>query len=66
MITQKIDLYLIKLFLFEATYAISMNNLVFRKPSITYQADASEFGIGGYNITSGKLGIWKYLKISDF
>jgi hypothetical protein len=31
-----------------------MNNLVFRKPSITYQADASEFGLGGYNITSGK------------
>jgi hypothetical protein len=43
-----------------------MNNLVFRKPSITYQADASEFGIGGYNITPGKLDIWKYLKILDF
>jgi hypothetical protein len=35
-----------------------MNNLVFRKPTIILRSDASEFGIGGYNIITGKA--WRY------
>jgi hypothetical protein len=31
-----------------------MNLLTFRKPTIIFCSDASEFGIGGYNITSGQ------------
>lgn len=30
-----------------------MNNLTFRKPTQIYRSDSSEFGMGGYNITSG-------------
>jgi hypothetical protein len=35
-----------------------MNNLVFRKPTIILRSDASEFGIGGYNIITGKA--WRF------
>jgi hypothetical protein len=30
-----------------------MNNLTYRKPTHIYRSDSSEFGLGGYNITSG-------------
>ncbi len=40
-------------FLNSAKEGISMNILTFRKPSQIYRSDSSEFGMGGYNITSG-------------
>jgi hypothetical protein len=40
-------------FLKYAAKGVSLNNLVFRKPTWIYRSDASEFGLGGYNITSG-------------
>jgi hypothetical protein len=42
----------------EAKKGISMNTLVFRKPTMVLRSDASEFGIGGYNLTTGKA--WRY------
>jgi hypothetical protein len=33
---------------------ISINNIIHRKPTKICRSDASEFGIGGYNIVSGK------------
>jgi hypothetical protein len=47
------DLDTMLLFLNKAANGISLNNLVFRKPDFIYRSDASEFGIGGYNILSG-------------
>jgi len=41
------------LFLNKAADGVSFNNLVFRKPTLIYRSDASEFGVGGYNIVSG-------------
>ncbi len=35
-----------------------MNNIVFRKPTHVYRSDASEFGVGGYNLVSGKA--WRF------
>jgi hypothetical protein len=40
-------------FLQYASCGVSLNNLVFRKPMVIYCSDASEFGLGGYNVTSG-------------
>jgi hypothetical protein len=40
-------------FLQYAAKGVSINNLVCRKPTKIYRSDASEFGLGGYNITSG-------------
>lgn len=37
---------------------VSINNIVFRKPTTFYRSDASEFGIGGYNIISGRA--WRF------
>ncbi len=51
---EKTDLHLILKFMVEANQGISINNLVFRKPTIILRSDASEFGIGGYNILSGR------------
>jgi hypothetical protein len=48
-----LDLETMLVFLSSAHSGISMNNLVFRKPTTIYRSDASEFGIGGYNLTSG-------------
>jgi hypothetical protein len=50
---ENMDLNLIIAFLDSAKEGLSMNNLTFRKPSHLYRSDASEFGLGGYNITSG-------------
>jgi hypothetical protein len=61
-LSEKSDLHLINSFLLEATNGISMNNLVFRKLSIINRSDASEFGIGGYNIASGRAWHLKSLK----
>jgi len=47
------DLHLSLKFLHRSVQGISMNNIVLRKPSIFYQSDASEFGMGGYNLISG-------------
>lgn len=40
-------------FLNTAHKGLSMNNLVYRRPTLIYRSDASEFGMGGYNLTSG-------------
>jgi hypothetical protein len=40
-----------------------MNNIVFRKPTHIYCSDASEFGIGGYNLISGKA--WRFMSTSN-
>lgn len=47
------DLETILSFLQYAARGVSLNNLVFRKPTMVYRSNASEFGIGGYNIVSG-------------
>jgi hypothetical protein len=38
--------------------SISINNVVFRKPTHIYRSDASDFGVGGYNLVSGKA--WRF------
>jgi hypothetical protein len=48
-----LDLDTMLLFLNKAADGVSFNNLVFRKPTLIYRSDASEFGVGGYNIVSG-------------
>lgn len=55
---EKSDISLMIEFLRTATKGISINNLVFRKPTLLYRSDASEFGIGGYNLSSGKA--WRF------
>jgi hypothetical protein len=40
-------------FLDYAKTGISINNIVFQKPSLFYHSDASELGMGGYNISMG-------------
>jgi hypothetical protein len=52
------DLNLMIAFLDSAKEGLSMNNLTLRKPSHLYRLDASEFGLGGYNITSGDA--WRF------
>jgi hypothetical protein len=47
------DLHLSLKFLHCSVQGISINNIVLRKPSIFYRSDASEFGMGGYNLISG-------------
>jgi hypothetical protein len=42
----------------DATTGILINNIVFRKPNVLYRSDASEFGIGGYNLISGSA--WRF------
>jgi hypothetical protein len=51
--TEILDFQTLTSFLNSAKEGISMNNLTFRKPSHIYRSDSSEFGMGGYNITSG-------------
>ena len=46
-------------FLKRAHDGISMNTMTFRRPSRTYIGDASEHGLGGMNIQSGKA--WRYI-----
>jgi hypothetical protein len=57
-LSEKSDLSLMLSFLDMAKDGISINNVVFRKPTKIYRSDASEFGIGGYNITSGSA--WRF------
>ena len=52
------DLHICLQMLDEASTGISINNIVFRKPNIFYRSDASEFGIGGYNLISGSA--WRF------
>ncbi len=56
--SEKSDLYLMKQFLDHTASGISINNVVFRKPTHIYRSDASEFGLGGYNIISGRA--WRF------
>jgi hypothetical protein len=37
---------------------ISINNIVYRKPTKIYRSDTSEFGLEGYNIISGEA--WRF------
>jgi hypothetical protein len=55
---EKMDLHLMISFLDAAKDGLPMNNLTYRKPTHLYTSDASEFGLGGYNITSGDA--WRY------
>jgi hypothetical protein len=48
-----LDLETMPSFLSAAHSGLSMNILVFRKPTVLFRSDASEFGIGGYNLVSG-------------
>jgi hypothetical protein len=57
------DLHICLQLLDYAPSGISINNIVFRKPNIFYRSDASEFGLGGYNLISGHTCISNYLRI---
>jgi hypothetical protein len=57
-IHDKMNLYLLSSFLKSAYEGISMNNLTFRKPTHIFRSDACKYGLGGYNITSGRA--WQY------
>jgi hypothetical protein len=57
-VIEKSDLHLILSFLRHAFNGVSMNNVVFRKPTNIYRSDAIEFGIGGYNILTGTA--WRF------
>jgi hypothetical protein len=52
-ISELADLEIILTFLNTAHKGLSLNNLLYHKPTVIYRSDASEFGLGGYNITSG-------------
>jgi hypothetical protein len=52
------DLHICLTMLDHAATGIPIHNIVFRKPTIFYRSDASEFGLGGYNLTSGLA--WRY------
>jgi hypothetical protein len=52
------DLDLMINFLNKANSGISINNVVYRKLTQIYRSDASEFGIGGYNLVSGRA--WRF------
>jgi len=47
-----------KSYLDYAKEGVSMNTIVFRKPTHVYRSDSSKFGLEGYNITSGKA--WRF------
>jgi len=57
-IHEKGDLHLLQSLLEKSTRGISINNVVFRKPTHIYRSDASEFGLGGYNLISGRA--WRF------
>jgi len=52
------DLHICLKMLDDATLGIPINHIVFRKPNIFYRSDAYEFGIGGYNLISGRA--WRF------
>ncbi len=37
-----------------------LNNIAFRKPTHIYRSDASEFGLGGYNVIFGQAWRWEF------
>jgi len=55
---EKLDLQLHLQFLRVAKIGISMNLLTYQKPSVIYRSDASEFGLGGYNVCLGAA--WRF------
>jgi hypothetical protein len=57
-LSEKSDLHLMISFLDLAKEGISLNNVVFRKPTKIYRSDASEFRIVGYIIISGNA--WRF------
>jgi len=57
--TELADLALHKKFLFFANNGVSVNLLTFQKPTIILRSDVCEFGLGGYNIASGKAWHWE-------
>jgi hypothetical protein len=57
-LSEKSDLHLLSSFLDYAHDGISMNTIVFRHPTHIYSSDASEFGLGGYSLISGKA--WRF------
>lgn len=57
------DLILCTDFLHLAHKGMSMNNLVFRKPTHHYRSDACEYGLGGYSLTSGHA--WHFQMLAD-
>ena len=46
-------------FLQYAKRGFSLNNVAFRKPTLIYCSDASEFGMGGYNAITGRAWRWE-------
>jgi hypothetical protein len=50
-------------FLDYAKNGVPMNTIVFRQPTHIYISNASEFGLAGYNITSGKA--WRFKHPAD-
>jgi hypothetical protein len=56
--SEKSNLHLLSKFLDYANDGISLNTIVFRHPMHIYRSDASEFGLGGCNIVSGKA--WRF------
>jgi hypothetical protein len=54
----KADLRLFQRILTRTRRGVSMNNIVFRKPTHLYRSDASGKGLGGYSILSGAA--WRF------
>jgi len=57
------DFKLLQAFLDNAAKGYSMNNIMFRKKTHIYHSDSSEFGMGGYNLTSGVA--WRFKLPAD-
>ena len=53
------ELHLARSLLKRAHQEVSMNCIVFRKPTHVYLGDASEHGLGGFSVKTGKA--WRYL-----
>ena len=53
------DLRLCLDFLSIAREGISINNVIYRKPTHVYHSNACEHGIGGYSLTSGRAWRWE-------
>jgi hypothetical protein len=54
-----LDLALHSEFLQYAKRGVSLNNISFRKPTHIFRSDASEFGMGGYSVLSGRAWRWE-------
>jgi len=54
-LSEKEDLIIFQKFMYTSTFTgVSMNNLTYRKPTHIFRSDSSLFGLGGYNIASGR------------